>query len=595
MSELRTIVDVLYSVVERNSDRVMLYKQTVKWIPISSRDLYRDVLGMARSLATWGIDKGDRVALLSENRYEWAVTDYACMVLGAVVMPIYPTLTGEQIAYMLNDSGARVAVTSTVDQLNKLLSIRAQTPVEKTVVMDYVGIPEGIPMHRLMHEGHLARDVEFDARARMITPDDVATLIYTSGTTGRPKGVLLTHGNLASNVAFSLKEFDDVGPHDVAVSYLPLSHITARHVDYAFQYRGVTIAYCPQIENLPQALAEVRPTLFAGVPRVYEKVHNRVELEAVRGAKRKIYRWAVRVGERNLPTVLEGRKPRSPAWRLADVLVFSKIRKGLGGRVRGFIAGGAPLGRELATWWAMMGVRIHEGYGLTETSPVIAVNTPRHHKLGTVGRPLPNLEIRIAEDGEILVRGPSIFKSYWKLPDETAAAFVDGFFKTGDVGYLDEDGYLVITDRKKDLIKTSGGKFIAPQPIENSLKAHVLVAEAVVVGERQKFPAVAIVPDFAALESWAQENGVACTGREELAKDPRVRALYKSIVEEVNQNLARFEKLKKVLVLAEEFSVANGMLTPTLKLKRKVVEEHYRKDIEGLYTEAGASEAVVSS
>jgi long-chain acyl-CoA synthetase len=594
MSTPQTVIDIFYTVVERRAARAMTYKQTIKWIPISSQDLYRDVAGVARALDKWGIGKGDRVALLSENRPEWAVADFATMLLGAVVVPIYPTLTADQAAYVLKDSGARVAFVSTVDQFKKVLCINNETPLEKVVVMDYVGVPDGIPMHRLMHDGPAGRDPDLDARAHGVGPDDLATIIYTSGTTGTPKGAMLTHGNIASNVSCSLLGFD-MANDDIAVSYLPLSHITARHVDYALMFRGVTLAYCPVFEELRAVLAEVRPTVFLGVPRVYEKVHNAAETNAGRGLKRRIYEWALRVGERHKPEVLAGQRPRALSWKLADALVYSQVRKATGGRAKIFISGGAPLGRELADWWAKMGLRIHEGYGLTETSPVIAVNNPRAHKLGTVGKPLPNLEVKIADDGEVLVRGPSIFKSYWNMPAETAAAFVDGWFKTGDVGHLDEDGYLVITDRKKDLIKTSGGKFIAPQPIENSLTSHKLVAEAAVVGERHKFPAVLIVPDFAALEQWARENGVSVRSREEMVSDPRVRALYEGIVEEVNANLAKFEKLKKVLLLAEEFSIANGLLTPSLKLKRRVLDERYRAQIDALYAESAQPEQVASS
>ena len=301
------------------------------------------------------------------------------------------------------------------------------------------------------------------------------------------------------------------------------------------------------------------------------------------------------MGHTHKPEVLAGKTPGSLAWKVADSLVFSKVRKALGGRVRIFISGGAPLGHELADWFAAIGIRIFEGYGLTETSPVIAVNNQRAHRIGTVGKPLPNLEVKVADDGEVMVRGPSVFQSYWNMPEETQAAFADGWFKTGDVGHLDRDGFLVITDRKKDLIKTSGGKFIAPQPIENTLKSHIMIAEAAVVGDRHKFPAVVIVPDFSLLEKWARTNHVRFACREELVSSRRVRALYEQIVQEVNSNLAQFEKLKKVLLLAEEFSVANGMLTPTMKLKRKTLEERYRQSIQELYAEPATAETQLAS
>ncbi len=595
-SELRTINDIFFQVVERQLDRVLTYKQTVKWIPISSRELYRDVMGTARSLQRWGIQKGDRVAILSENRPEWAVADYACLMLGAVDVPVYPTLTAEQTAYILRDSGARVIFLSTAEQLKKFMAIKDQTRVEQAVVMDYIGITEGtVPMHRLMMNQSTERDAEMDAIGRAAGPEDLATIIYTSGTTGTPKGVMLTHGNLTSNLQHSLALYR-LEPGHLSISFLPLSHITARHLDYALMQYGVTIAYCPQFEMLPQFLQEVHPTIFVGVPRVYEKVCHKVQLEASSGLKRAAYKWALGVGKAHMGEFLEGKAPSSPAWKLANALVYAKIRAGFGGRVRMFLSGGAPLGRDLAAWFAAMGIRIHEGYGLTETSPVIAVNTPQHHRLGTVGRVLPNLEVKIAPDGEILVKGPSVFRGYWNMEDETKAAFEDGWFKTGDIGMIDNDGFLAITDRKKELIKTSGGKFIAPQPIELALKANVLVGQAAVVGDRRKFASVLIQPNFPMLEDWAQANGVRFSSRSELVNDGRVRQVYEGILAEVNKTLAQYETIKKLSLVAEEFSVAGGELTASLKLRRRAVELKYKQQIDALYagdiSENLSSEAV---
>src|SRR6202035_1997241 len=335
-----------------------------------------------------------------------------------------------------------------------------------------------------------------------------------------------------------------------SISFLPLCHITARHVDFALLYHGVSLAYCPFLDRLPASLLEVKPSVFVAVPRVYEKIYAQAAQKAKGGAKRVIFRWALSVGRKHKPEILAGKIPTASSWKLANTLVFSKIREGMGGNIETFISGGAPLGRELAEWYASIGIRIHEGYGLTETSPVIAVNTPRAHKIGTVGKPLPNLEVRIANDGEVLVRGPSVFKQYWNKPKETQEAFVDGWFKTGDIGNLDADGFLADTDRKNRLIKTSGGKFIAPQPIENSLKHNALVAEAVVLGEKRKFPSVLIAPNFPFLEEWARGRELEFKTRMELVDMPEVRALYEGIVGEVNQNLARFEKLKRVIVVS---------------------------------------------
>jgi len=456
--------------------------------------------------------------------------------------------------------------------------------------MDPIENPRASRMDHLMQAGPERRDPVLDATANAIMPEDLATLLYTSGTTGVPKGVMLTHGNLACNFSCSLGEFG-LAPGSSSVSFLPLSHITARHVDYALLHGGVTLAYCPFLEELPRALREVRPAIFVAVPRVYEKIRLQAEQTARSFAKRNILEWALAVGHEHRSEILAGETPTAWSWRMADRIVFSQIRQGMGGQVQIYISGGAPLGRELAEWYADAGIRIHEGYGLTETSPVIAVNSPKAHRLGTVGKPLSNVEVRIAEDGEILVRGPSVFGGYWNMPKESAEAFADGLFKTGDIGNLDTDGFLSVTDRKKDLIKTSGGKFIAPQPIEASLKDNALVAEAVVIGDKRKFPAAMILPCFPLLEDWAHDNQVTFLSREELVRQPRVQALYEGVVEGVNEKLARFEKLKKTIVLAEEFSVASGTLTPTLKMKRRAVEARHREEIDALYAAADRAPA----
>jgi long-chain acyl-CoA synthetase len=553
-------------------------------------------MAVSGALRRWGVGKGDRVAILSENRPEWTIADFASLLIGAVTVPIYATLTSEQTAYILRDSGARVVFLSSEAQLQKVLSIRGQTALEKLVVMDAVEGKDSAHMAEMESDGTTGLGEGIEAlrgTAGAVSPDDLATIIYTSGTTGTPKGVMLTHENMASNLNCSLAEFP-VQAGDVSISFLPLSHVTARHVDFALLYRGVTLAHLAVVTQLPRALLEVKPTFFVAVPRVYEKIHFQTEQKAQGFPNSTFYHWALSAGKENEAEVLAGRKPTSRSWKLADRLLFSKVRAGLGGRIQVFISGGAPLGRELAAWYASIGIRIHEGYGLTETSPVIAVNTPLAHKIGTVGKPLPNIDVRIAEDGEILVRGPSVFKQYWNKPKETQEAFVDGWFKTGDIGNLDGDGFLSITDRKKDLIKTSGGKFIAPQPVENSLKHNILIAEAVVLGEKRKFPSVLIAPNFPALEDWARSHELAFNSRSELVASPDVRVLYEGIVGEVNQNLARFEKLKRVLLVADEFSAENGTLTASMKLRRRVVEERYRQQIEDMYVLAEAAGPVTA-
>jgi long-chain acyl-CoA synthetase len=586
LMSLKNLNDILLKVSLSRRDRVMLQKGALGWAPISAAEIYRSVVGLARMLESWGIRKGDRVAILSENRPEWTITDFAALALGAVTVPIYSTQTADQTAFVLNNSGTRVIAVSTKSQLEKVLTIQRHTPIEKIMVMDAVETAHAVHMQGLMLHGPTGVDPEFNARAQSIAPDDLATIIYTSGTTGTPKGVMLTHGNMASNIACSMEAFGFGEKDEVSVSFLPLSHVTARHVDFALLYRGVVLAYCPDISQLAQALAEVRPNIFIAVPRVYEKIRQQVVLKTVGFPKSAIYRWALSVGHTHRSEILVGKRPTSMSWKIADRLVFSKVRAGMGGNAEEFISGGAPLGRELAEWYADIGIPIHEGYGLTETSPVIAVNTPAAHKIGTVGKPLANVEVKIAEDGEVLVRGPSIFSGYWNRPDETRAVFVDGWFKTGDIGDLASDGFLSITDRKKDLIKTSGGKFIAPQPIENSLKLNPLIGTAVVIGDRRKFPAVLISPHFPVLEDWAHANQIEFASRQMLVADLKVQALYEGIIAELNSNLARFEKLKRVLLIPEEFSAADGTLTHTFKVRRRGIEDRYRSLIDEMYAKA---------
>jgi long-chain acyl-CoA synthetase len=585
---LKTLNDILLVVCRNRRDRVMLQRGALGWVPISSTEIYRSVVGVARALESWGVGKGDRVAILSENRPEWTITDFAALALGAITVPVYATQTAEQTAFLLNDSGARVIAVSTKNQLEKVLSIQRHTPVERILVMDAVETAHAVHMQGLMLQGPTEVDPEFDARARSIRPDDLATIIYTSGTTGTPKGAMLTHGNMASNVACSMEAFGFGTKEEVSVSFLPLSHVTARHVDFALLYRGVVLAYCPDIAKLAQALAEVQPNIFIAVPRVYEKIRQQVIAKTAGFPRSAIYRWTLSVGRAHRAETLAGTRPAAVPWKIADRLVFSKVRAGMGGKAEEFISGGAPLGRELAEWYADIGIPIHEGYGLTETSPVIAVNTPAAHKLGTVGKPLANVEVRIAEDGEVLVRAPSVFKGYWNRSEDTQNAFVDGWFKTGDIGDLDSDGFLSITDRKKDLIKTSGGKFIAPQPIENSLKLNPLVGTAVVFGDRRKFAAVLIAPHFPALEDWARANQIEIVSRKELVTNAKVQALYEGIIEDLNQNLARFEKLKRVLLVPEELSAEDGTLTHTFKVRRRGIEDRYRTLIDDMYEKAEA-------
>ncbi|HEY2390059.1 MAG TPA: long-chain fatty acid--CoA ligase [Candidatus Angelobacter sp.] len=582
--ETRTLVDIFYTSIGHDMERHVMFKHGSAWQIISSRQLYGYVVALARVLKQWGVQKGDRVAILSENRPEWMITDFACMNTGIVDVPIYATLTAEQTLYLLQNSRAKVIFVSTLEQLRKVQSIQDKTSLEKVVVMDDIAEVNVIPMWFLIKDASLEHDEQFDTQAHQITPDDLATLIYTSGTTGTSKGVMLSHGNLTACAVMASQQTQWT-PDDVYLSFLPLSHVTARHVDYVCYLEGVSLAYCAVFDQLPQMLKEVRPSIIVAVPRVYEKIRQEAERRAGHGLKRKIFDWALHVGEKHKQEVGRGETPKSSVWKLADRLVYSKIRGGFGGRSKAYFSGGAPLGKDMAEWFCAMGIPVMEGYGLTETSPTLSVNRPGAFKIGSVGKVNAGLQLKIAADGEILVKGPTVFKGYWEMPDETRASFVDGWFKTGDIGELDSDGFLHITDRKKDLIKTSGGKFIAPQPIENALKANVLVAQAAVIGDTRKYASVIISPHFPLLEDWARANGVSFNTHQELVAASKVRDLYKGIVEDLNKKLAHFETIKKIVVVPDEFTVATGEITPTLKLKRRVIEAKYKQQIDELYQE----------
>ena len=586
MFDLGSVNDILLETMSRGKREVMRWQQPGgQWLPISSTELYGKVRAFARTLESWGVQRGDRVVLIAENRWEWPVTDFATLAIGAVDVPLYGTATTEQFGYMLNDSGAKVAVVSTLEQFRKLQQAGDLPSLERIVIMDDTKV-DGADSFTDAIDGWATlgeRDERFDTQLRAVDGEDLATIIYTSGTTGRPKGVRLTHWNLASNVNVTTDEMGFT-QEDSAISFLPLSHVTARHLDYAFLCHGALIAYCPKIDKLQEALQAVRPTIFLAVPRVYEKIRQSVESKAsVSPIRQRMLSWGIGVGGRHRDAIGQGRIPNSLPWRIADKLLFSKVAAAFGGRVKTFSAGGAPLGMDTAGWFADAGIRILEGYGMTETSPVIAVNTPNHYRLGSVGRPVPNLETRFAQDGELEVRGPSVFKAYWEREKETRDAFdSDGWFRTGDIGKL-EDGYLTITDRKKELLKTSGGKLIAPQPIENKLKANGLIAHAALVGDKRKFASVLISPNFQILERWANENGVKTGDRKALTENDKVNAEYRRVIEKVNQGLAHFETIKKIAVVPEEWSVESGELTPSMKMKRRVVEEKYKDLIEGMY------------
>jgi long-chain acyl-CoA synthetase len=591
ITPLSTINDLFYRVANSANPRPILWQDEFgQWQPISSDQIYQRVRALAEAFLGWGVRKGDRIALIAENRWEWAIADFATLAIGAVNVPIYPTLTGEQIAVLVHDAGCRIAVVSTRQQFDKLNAVREQTPLDRILIMDSAAVPAGaIAFSGIMagaDERGSQHDSVFDALVRSVEPNDLATLIYTSGTTGEPKGVALTHGNIAANQSVASADFGFT-TDDACISFLPLSHITARALDYVMYTSGAQVAYCSKFDKLPQAMHEVRPTVFVGVPRVFEKIRQEVERRAgLSPVKKRILAWALRVGARHGDTVYDGRQPSSLRWKLANKLAYSKVREAFGGRVKIFVVGGAPLGIDTAKWFASVGIALWEGYGLTETSPVIALNTPLTHRMGAAGMPMPNIELKLAADGELLVRGPSVFSSYWNKPAMTAECLDnEGWFRTGDIGHIDSAGFLFITDRKKELLKTSGGKMVAPQPIENKLKNNILVAQAALVGDRHKFISAILSPNFTALDEWARQRGVDTTDRAKLVADSRVVALYAGIVREVNGSLANFESLKRFRVVADEWSQETGELTPSMKLKRRVITEQYAALIDALYAD----------
>jgi long-chain acyl-CoA synthetase len=594
IAPISTVNDLFRRVTKAANPRAILWQDEFgHWQPISSDQIYQRVRALAQAFLGWGAKKGDRIALISENRWEWAVTDFAALAIGAADVPIYPTLTGEQIAALLNDADCRIAVVSTRQQFDKLHSVLAMTKLERVVIMDAPAHDDAIAFSSLLagaDELGGQRDPIFDALVASVEPKDLATLIYTSGTTGEPKGVALTHGNFGSNQSCAAADFN-FNVSDVCISFLPLSHVTARALDYVMFYSGAQVAYCSQFDKLPQAMKEIRPTVIVGVPRVYEKIRQAVEQRsAASPVKKRMLAWAIGVGARHGDTVYDGHRPTSLAWKLASKLVYSKVREAFGGRVRIFVSGGAPLGIDTARWFAAAGIALWEGYGLTETSPVISLNTPVRHRMGAAGYPLPNVELKLADDGELLVRGPSVFFGYWNKPEANAECFDgEGWFKTGDIAHIDADGFLFITDRKKELLKTSGGKMVAPQPIENKLKNNVLVAQAALVGDKHKYISALISPNFVALEEWARQRGIQHQSRANLVSDSRIIALYSDIVREVNGSLANFETLKRFRVVAEEWTQETGELTPSMKLKRRVLTERYAGVIAELYEDEATS------
>jgi long-chain acyl-CoA synthetase len=570
-------------------------KQGGRWLALSYAELAERIQDFSLGLLELGVTPGDRVAILSENRPEWAIADYACLAARCTDVPIYPTLPTKQAEYILRDSESVAVLVSSAVQLEKVRAARGRLPsIRHVIALDHQAPEHGVlGWSEVLARGRAAREryPDWRAAALRIAPGDVATIIYTSGTTGDPKGVVLTHGNIASNVStcVPLFSFSDV---DECLSFLPLSHIFERMFGhYSMFHAGVVINYAESIDTVPADMQDRRPTVMASVPRLYEKIYGRV-LDSVRTSsvpRQRLFGWARRVGEEWAERTLDGRPIGAGLAlrrRLADRLVFAKLRARTGGRIRFFISGGAPLSADIARFFYAAGLPVLEGYGLTETSPVIAVNTFEHQKLGTVGQPIPGVEVRIAPDGEILARGPNVMRGYHNKPEATAEALdAEGWFHTGDIGVIDAEGYLRITDRKKDLIVTAAGKNIAPQPIENLAKTSRYVSNAVMLGDRRPFPIMLVVPNADVLRDWGALHGVAEETVESLLSRVEVRSAIEREVRKTLRDLAQFEMPKKFLLVPRDFSVEAGELTPTLKVRRRIVEDRHRVAIEALYAE----------
>ncbi len=589
-----TLAQVLLETV-KNYPRpdLILFKKEGRYTPISTEEFGRRVRNFCLGLKELGLGKGDKIVILSENRPEWVMADMAHMCLGAVTVPIYTSLVPEQIKYIIQDSDAKAVIVSNKEQWQKIEAVKSAL----TKVRHFITFMEEPPAGTLtfgkvqeLGEKLAAKNPGlFEKLALEIKPDDEASLIYTSGTTGLPKGVILTHSNFLSNIK-TVCQIIDFSYKDTVLSFLPLSHVLERMVTFTYIYVGASIGYAESIETVAENLLEIRPNIMVSVPRVFEKIYARVMDTVLSGSalKKKIFFWALKVGReygrrKLLKEPIPGglRRKRN----LAHKLVFSKIIEKTGGRVRFFVSGGAPLSKDIAEFFYALGIVILEGYGLTETAPVIAVNTFDDIRFGTVGKPIPGIEVKIAPDGEILTRGPHVMKGYYKKEAETREAFEGGWFHTGDIGCFDEDGFLVITDRKKDIIVTAGGKNIAPQPIENMLKTNPYISNAVVLGDRRRFVCALIVPNFEKLEEYARSSNIAFKNRAELVRNEQVVNFIRAEVDRATPGLAMYEKLKRVALLDREFEIEKGEITPTLKVKRNIIEQKYRDLIDALYEE----------
>ncbi|HBB96388.1 MAG TPA: long-chain fatty acid--CoA ligase [Blastocatellia bacterium] len=596
--EPTTLIEIYERVVrDHPKPDTLNYKREGAWRSVSAEEMLRRARNLAAGLYYLGVRKGDRVAILSESCLEWVLADQGCILSGAVTVPIYPTLTPAQVSYILNDCGARAVFISTHEKLKQVESEIKHCPAIEHVVLFASNDPNPATvlsgefgLGELEEKGRALQSQSPDLISELANsarPEDLATIIYTSGTTGEPKGVMLTHANMVSNLIDSSNhfEFDEL---DVALSVLPLSHIFERQAMNMYLHHGMSV-YFGSLETLGENLKEVHPTVFVGVPRIYEKIIARVQERAAEKGRlnARVVAWAVEAGKR-WARLIAGHAPvpllLSLKHRLADVIVLEKLRKAMGGRIRILVSGGAALSADVALAFLGSRLPIVQGYGLTETSPVITAGRLRDNRVGTAGKPIRQVEVRIASDGEIETRGPHVMLGYWNKPAETRAVFTDdGWFKTGDIGLLDEAGYLTITDRKKELLKTSGGKYVAPQPIEQLIKGSRFVNQVVVIGNDRRFPAALIVPDWQQLEGYAKYKGFDLRTRTDFCRDPRIIDLFERQIAARTQDLAQFEKIKRIALLEKELTLEGGELTPTLKVKRRVIDEKYRDVIDRIY------------
>ncbi len=570
-----------------------MFRSTERWEAISSQELLRRISGLANCLFELGVKSGDRVGLFAPNCPEWHTADFAINGIGAVTVPIYFNESPERMTYILNHCDAQVVFITGVRQLEKFLQVRELLPQVQQVIV--AGAGEAMPSEFLRYETLIATagpaDIaNYRSRAAQVQPGQLASIIYTSGTTGEPKGVMLTHSNFGSNVADSCENIVLLPETDLAVSFLPLAHVYGRMLDYLYLFQGCPIAYVDVVENVAQALLEVRPTVLAAVPRFFEKIYARLMEQGSKttGTKRRIFNFAMRTAK-DAAAWRCGEKSSSLGlkvkWALADRLVYSKIRAGTGGRLRLVLSGGAPLSKSLGEFFWAIGIRIYQGYGLTETSPVLTNNYP-HNRIGSSGRPIANVQIRIADDGEILAKGPCVMQGYYKSPESTREVLSeDGWFKTGDIGYLDKDNYLFITDRKKDLLKTAAGKFVAPQPIENILKTSPYILNAMIVGDQRKFVVALLVINPATVGSRLAEDGLTFSSNAQMAAHPRTYSIVEDEVARLTAHLAQYETIKRFALLPDDFTFDSGALTFTMKLKRRVVEKQFHGLIDKLYAD----------